>query len=212
MKKTLTFFLILCFITSSFAQKSFEGEVLYSVNAISNTPKLSSEQLNALLGNVMHYYMKGADYKSTFNGKMGQCQIYIDKDKKLYAKVLPKDSLFWADVTVNHDTIYKVELKKNDTTILGYNCDKLTFFCNDGVHIYYFNRKFRVDSKLYINHKEGNWYAYLEKSKAIALKEILQRRSMTFIITATSIEQKELDKKIFELPLDIPIAKNPTKF
>jgi len=81
MKKTLTFFLILCFITSSFAQKSFEGEVLYSVNAISNTPKLSSEQLNALLGNVMHYYMKGADYKSTFNGKMGQCQIYIDKDK-----------------------------------------------------------------------------------------------------------------------------------
>jgi len=80
------------------------------------------------------------------------------------------------------------------------------------VHIYYFNRKFRVDSKLYINHKEGNWYAYLEKSKAIALKEILQRRSMTFIITATSIEQKELDKKIFELPLDIPIAKNPTKF
>lgn len=212
MKKTLTFFLFLCFVASAFAQKNFEGEVFYSVNIVSHTAQLSSEKMNGLIGNAMHYYIKGADYKSTFNGSMGQWVIYIDKDKKLYTKISPKDSVLWIDVTVNHDTIYKTELKKNDTTILGYNCDKLTFLCNGGVQIYYFNSKFSVDPKLYVNHQEGNWYAYLERSKAIALKEVLQRKSMTYVITAISIEQKNLDKKIFELPPDIPMAKNSTKF
>lgn len=159
-----------------------------------------------MIGNEMHYYMKGSNYKSLVNGTVSQWEIYVNK--KVYVKTLTKDSALWHDVTTNHDTIYKTELKKSDTTILGYNCDKLTFVCNSGIQIYYFNSKFYVDPLLYIDHKEGNWYAYLEQAKAIALKEVIQRKYYIFIITATSVEQKNLEDKIFLLPPNLPTVKS----
>jgi len=203
MKKTLTLLILLQFsLTIAFAQKSFEGEVVYSIVIKSNTPKFTDGQLSNMMGTTQHYYMKGANYKSVLNGKLSQWEIYIGKNKKVY------DSVLWNDVTINHDTIYKVSFKKNDTTILGYKCDKLTFICNRGIEIYYFSSQFAVDPRLYINHQEGNWYAFLEKSRSIALKEIMQRKYFTFTLTALSVTRKPLDDKLFELPPNIPITKS----
>ena len=155
MKKILTLLVFHCIILSAFAQKSFEGAVIYSIDFISNNPKISSKQFRDLFGGTMHYYMKGSNYKSTFNGTFNQWEIYIDKARKIYRKTASKDTAFWHDVTLNHDTIYNISFKKNDTSILGYQCNKLTFICNGGIQIYYYSSRFFVDPKLYINHQEG---------------------------------------------------------
>lgn len=211
MKKILTLLLFHCIIPSAFAQKSFEGEVVYSIDFISRNPKISNKQFRNMFGDSMHYYMKGSNYKSTFNGTFSQWEIYINKDRKIYNKVAPKDTALWHDVTYNHDTIYKIELKKNDTSILGYKCNKLIFICKSGIQIYYYNSRFFVDPKLYINHQEGNWYAYLEKAKAIALKEVMQRKSYIFILTATSVSAKKLEDNIFTLPPHLPVRPSTSK-
>ncbi|MBS1522047.1 MAG: hypothetical protein JST50_13680 [Bacteroidetes bacterium] len=209
MKKTLTLLIFFQFFAALvFAQKSFEGEVVYSISIKSNTPKFTDAQLSSIMGTTQHYYMKGANYKSVLNGKMSQWEIYVNKNKKVYNKIASNDSILWNDVTINHDTIYKVNLKKNDTTILGYKCDKLTFTCNRGIEIYYFNPQFVVDPRLYINHQEGNWYAFLEKSRSIALKEIMQKKYFTFTLTAVSVKRKPIDDKLFELPPNMPLTKS----
>ncbi|MBV8391099.1 MAG: hypothetical protein JO080_14940 [Mucilaginibacter sp.] len=209
MNKTFILLILLQFLTTvTFAQKSFEGEVVYSVSVRSNTPKITSEKLSSMIGTKQVYYMKGANYKSVLNGNVSQWEIYIDKNKKIYNKIASNDSALWHDVTINHDTIYKVNLKKNDTTIMGYRCDKLTFNCNSGVQIYYFNSQFSVNPRLYLNHQEGNWYAFLEMSRSIALKEIMQRKYFTFTITAISVVRKPINDKLFELPPNMPLAKS----
>src|SRR5581483_2091579 len=114
--------------------------VIYSIDIKSNTPSATSEQFSRLIGNTQHYYMKGANYKSTYNGELNAWNIYVNK--KYYDKTSRKDTFYWHDVSIDHDTIYKTELKKNDTIILGYRCHKLTFVCNSGIQIYYFNAQF----------------------------------------------------------------------
>jgi hypothetical protein len=211
MKKILTLLLFQCATTIAFAQLSFEGEVVYSISVKSNVPNVTSEQLSYMIGTIQHYYMKGSNYKSTYAGTLAQWSMYIDKDKKFYEKVSTHDSIFYRDVTIDHDVITKVELKKNDTTILGYKCNKLTFTCKSGLQIYYFNSKLTVDPDLYINHQEGNWHAFLEKSKSLALKEIINKRLFTLTIIATSVKSMPIADSFFELPPGVPTAKNPAK-
>ena len=198
-------------VTLAFAQKSFEGEVIYSISLQSHMANVTDEQINSLIGDTQHYYMKGANYKSTFNGTYGLWALYIDKDKKYYEKSTLNDSVIWRDVNINHDSITNAELKKNDTTILGYRCDKLIFTCRQGLQIYYFNSQLAVDPNLYINHQEGSWYAFLEKSRSLALKEIIHKRLLTFTLTATSIKRVPIEDSLFELPPGVPLIKSRVK-
>jgi hypothetical protein len=211
MKRILTLLLFSCAFAPVIAQKSFEGEVVYSVSVKSNTPNTTTERLAGLVGTIQHYYMKGGNYKNTFNGTAGEWQICLSKNKKLYFKVLGRDTIYWQDVRVNPDTLYKTELKKNDTTILGYKCDKLIFTCSTGIQVYYFNNQFSVDPNLYTSVKYSNWYAFLEKARSIALKEIFYEKFYTITLTATSIQRRMLDDTIFKLPEGIPIVENPAK-
>ncbi|MFI5162705.1 MAG: hypothetical protein ACHQHN_15605 [Sphingobacteriales bacterium] len=153
--------------------------------------------------------MKGGNYKNTFNGTAREWQICLSKQKRLYFKILGKDTIYWQDVTSNPDTLYRTELKKNDTTILGYKCDKLIFICSTGTQVYYFTSQFSVDPNLYTNVKYSNWNEFLKKARAIALKEIFYKKFYSITLTATSIERKMLDDAIFKLPKGIPVIKNP---
>ncbi|HVV54121.1 MAG TPA: hypothetical protein VHC47_02280 [Mucilaginibacter sp.] len=155
--------------------------------------------------------MKGADYKNDYNGSYLSWELYLSKAKKVFFSKKSEDTIRWANSTIDQDTIYKAELKKNDTTILGYTCDKLTFNCKSGIQVYYFNRQFSVKPSLYTDHKEGNWYAFLKMSGSIALKEIIENKQMIFTITATSVEQKDIDDSIFQLPADKPISELPIR-
>jgi hypothetical protein len=157
----------------------------------------------------MHHFIKGANYKSTFNGLVSQWQLYRDSDKRLYNKYLTADSIFSRDVHVNHDTIYKSSLEKNDTTILGYTCDKLTFICNNGTQVYYFDSQFAIDPILYADCQEGNWYEFLKVSKSPAIKEIIRRGKIAYTLTATQIQRKQLDDDLFVLLPGIAIVEIP---
>jgi hypothetical protein len=209
MKKILFLLLSLFALTTAVAQKSFEGDVIYSINIKSNNPNVTTERLTNLVGTVQHYYMKGRNYKNTFNGKASEWQLYLNK--KLYFKLSGKDTIYWQDVTTNSDSLYKTELKKNDTTILGYQCDKLTFTCSTGIQVYYFNAQFSVDPNLYHNANYGNWYTYLKNSRSIALKEVFYKKFYTVTLTATSIAPGKLDDALFQLPEGILIIENPAK-
>jgi hypothetical protein len=213
MKKNLITLILLCITTIALAQKSFEGEVVYSISVTSNTPGVTNKQFSDLLGTKMNYYMKAANYKSIFNGKLGYWSMYIDKDKKFYEKTSKNGNnlIVWNEVNINHDTVSKIDLKKNDTTILGYQCDKVVFTCKSGLQTFYFNSRFEVDPNLYINDQEGLWYAFLEKSRSLALKQVIDNRLFTLTLTAISVERKQLDDKFFELPIGIPITESKTK-
>lgn len=200
-------FLLLLISFTSFSQ-NFEGEIVYSNTYTSKNLQLKDEQWSLMLGNTQNYLIKGGDYKSTTNGKLMQWQLYINKDNKLYNKMANSETVYWNDGSVQGDEIIKVQINKNVTEVLGYKCDEIILTCKSGVQKYYYNSKLAVDTKLFTNHKFGNWYDYLSKSNALPLKMILENPQFTTISIAIKIKPMKLDDNIFVLPIGVKIEKS----
>jgi hypothetical protein len=200
-------FLLLLISFSSFSQ-NFEGEIVYSNTYTSKTPQLRDEQWSLMLGNTQNYLIKGGDYKSITNGKLMQWQLYINKDNKLYNKMANSETVYWNDGSVQGDEIINAEINKNVAEILGYKCDEIILTCKSGIQKYYYNSKLAVDTKLFVNHKFGNWYDYLSKSNALPLKMILENTQFKTISIATEIKPMKLEINTFELPAGVITEKS----
>ena len=204
-------FLVLALVLSStygFSQ-IFEGEIIYTNSFKSKNPQLTDLQWTTMLGSTQEFYIKGGDYKSTTNGTLVQWQLYSNKDNKLYNKMSNSETVFWNDGSIQGDEVLKVEVNKSTTEILGYKCDEVILTCKSGVQKFYFNSKLAVDTKLYINHKFGNWFDYLSKSDALPLKSIIETAQFTMESVATYVKPMKLDVKLFELPAGIKTEKSP---
>jgi hypothetical protein len=187
----------------------FEGKISYANTYKSKNPKMTDQQWTSIMGSRQEYLIKGGDYKSIANGTLVQWQLYINKDNKLYNKMINSETVFWNDASDQGDEILKVEVSNGVTEILGYNCDEVVLTCKSGVQKYYFNSKLSVDTKLFSNHKFGNWFDYLSKSKSLPLKSVVETAEFTLESVATEVNRMQLDSKNFELPSGIKTAKSP---
>lgn len=208
MKKILTLALSLLTVITVFGQ-SFEGKIIYSNSYKSKNPKMTDQQWTSMMGSTQEYLIKGGDYKSIANGTLVQWQLYINKDNKLYNKMSNSETAFWNDASIQGDEILKVEVNKGVTEILGYKCDEVILTCKSGVQKYYFNSKLSVDTKLFANHKFGNWFDYLSKSNSLPLKSVIETAQFTMESVATEVKPMKLDTKTFELPAGIMTEKSP---
>ena len=200
-------FLILLISFAGLTQ-NYEGEIIYSNSYKSKTPQLKDEQLNLMLGTVQNYLIKEGDYKSSTNGSLIQWQLYINKDNKLYSKMSNSDIIYWNDGSIQGDEILKAEINKNSTEILGYKCDELILTCKSGVQKYYYSSKFSIDSKLFMNHKFGNWYDFVSRSNSLPLKIIIENAQFTLTSIATEIKPKVLETSFFTLLQGVQTAKS----
>jgi len=189
--------------------QTFEGKILYANSYKSKNPKITDQQWTSMMGSTQEYLIKGGDYKSIASGTLVQWQLYINKDNKLYNKMSNSETAFWNEASVQGDEVLKVEVNKGVTEILGYKCDEVVLTCKSGVQKYYFNSKLSVDTKLFINHKFGNWFDYLSKSNSLPLKSVIETAQFTMESIATEVKPTKLDTKTFELPALIKTEKSP---
>ncbi|MCF2443972.1 hypothetical protein L0657_08400 [Dyadobacter sp. CY345] len=209
MKKTLLIF-VTTFLTSitSFAQ-TFEGKVIYTNSYKSKIPNIADDQFTSMMGATQEYFIKNGNYKSVANGTLFQSQYYINSENKLYTKMANAEAFLWNDGSTNPDEVIKYELNKGIIDILGYKCDELVLTCKNGVQKYYFNSKFSVDSKAFVNHKFGNWYDFVSKSNSLPLKSVIENAQFSLESTATSITEMKLDNSFFTLPSNSKTMKSP---
>ncbi len=208
MKKILTIALTIVTVATVCGQ-NFEGKITYQNTYKCNIPKVTDQQLAAMMGSTQEYLIKGGDYKSSMNGTMMQWQLYINKDNKLYNKMANSETILWNNGAVNTDSILKVEINKNVTEIIGYKCDEVILTCKSGIQKYYFSSKLGVDISLYSKHTFGNWYDYLKAAKALPLKSVIESQQFTMESVATEVKPMKLDGKSFQLPENAKTAKSP---
>lgn len=208
MKKTIAIIFTVLTTITVFGQ-SFEGKIFYANTYKSKNPKMTDQQWSSMMGSTQEYLIKGGDYKTIANGTLVQWQLYINKDNKLYNKMSNAETAFWNDASVQGDVILKVEVNKGVTEILGYKCDEVILTCKSGVQKYYFNTKLSVDTKIFANHKFGNWYDYLLKANSLPLKSIIDVAQFTMESVATEVKPMKLDIKTFELPAGIKTDRSP---
>jgi hypothetical protein len=207
--KNVALIVFLFLISLHLLGQDFEGQIVYNNSYVSKNPKMSDQQWTTMMGSTQTYLIKGGDYKSVTNGTLLQWQLYINKENKLYLKMSNSETALWNDASVQGDEVLKAEEKKSVTDVLGFKCDEIILTCKSGLQKYYFSSKLAVDTKLYLNHKFGNWYDYLSKSNALPLKSIIETAQFTIESTATEIRPMKVDYKEFELPIGMKTEKSP---
>lgn len=208
-KHFVALLLVVATADNTLQAQDFAGKVIYSNSYKSKIPNVPDEQLNSMMGTTQEFFIKNGDYKSSLNGSFLQWQIYINKDNKLYTKMSNSASVLWNDGAVNADEVLKTELNKNAIEILGHKCDELVLTCKSGIQKYYYSNAFKIDPKLYENHKFGNWSEFIAKAKALPLKIIIDSPQFVLESTATEIKPMELAATMFELPVDSKLEKSP---
>jgi hypothetical protein len=202
---------ILCLFLSTITAfcQPFEGKITYTNTFKTKNTKISDQQWTTMLGSNQEYFIKGGDYKSITNGTFVQWQQYSNAENRLYIKMANTETLLWNDGSIQGDEVLKVEINKKVTEILGYKCDEVILTCKSGVQKYYFNSKLAVKTKLFANHKFGNWFDYLSNSNALPLKSIIDTAQFTMESIATEVKPMKLDPKMFELPAGVKTEKSP---
>ena len=208
MRKAINFIVATLLTISSFGQ-NFEGKILYDNVYKSKMPNVTDEQFTAMMGSQQEYSIKDGDYKSVANGSFFQWQLYVNKDNKLYNKMSNSETLLWNDGAVNADQVLKAEVHKAVTTIAGYECDEIVLTCKTGIQKYYYSSKLGVDPELFANHKFGNWYDFVSRSKALPLKMVVDNGQFTLESTAKEVRSEKLDKQLFSLSPDVKTMKSP---
>lgn len=198
--KTIKWVTLMLSISSFAHGQTFEGKIIYKNEYKSKMANVADDQFSSMMGTTQEYYIKGGNYKSSTNGTFMQWQLYINGDNKLYSKMSSSPNISWTDCTVNADEMVNLQINKKVTTVLGHLCDELILTCKSGVQKYYFNSKYRIDSKLYTKHKFGNWNEIVSRTNAVPLKMIIDSPQVSWECVAVQIIPMTLDSKIFELP------------
>jgi hypothetical protein len=208
LKKASILIVLISSCVLSFAQ-NFEGKITYQSTFKSKIPNVTDELFTSMMGSAQDYVIKGGNYKNITNGTLVQWQIYVNKDNKLYSKLANSPNILYNDGSENKNEVIKAEVNKNAVTILGYKCDELILTCKDGVQKFYYNEKIKVDPALFQNHKYGNWYEVLTRTKSLPLKMIIEHPQFSSEMTASNITAEKVDDKTFELPANVAIEKSP---
>ncbi|MBS7564283.1 hypothetical protein KHS38_07685 [Mucilaginibacter sp. Bleaf8] len=201
---TVGLYLISCI---AYAQ-SFEGKIIYHNTYKSKSPNINDKQYTDMLGDTQKYSIKGGNYKSEVNGRMILWQLYNAHDGRIYSKMSITPTVLFNDESSNKDEVLSSEIHKNAAIILGYKCDELLLQCKSGVQKYYYSSKLPVDSKLYANHKFGNWNVVMAKINAVPLKMEIDNNQLTLISVATEIKPMKINNSFFELPANTPVQKS----
>lgn len=211
MSKIIILFITLSFfsVCKVYSQKNlFQGIIIYDMDYSDKTGQMDEVQSEQYLGNEQKYFIRESQYKSVMNGLLNVTQLYTGKDT-LYSTIKGTDTILYIDTKFQKEKVISSIIKKNQLSVLGYNCNSLELTTSDGIIKYYFNEALRIDKDLYVNHKKGFWYFCLDKTNgALPIKCVTETSDFKLIITAKKIDIKDLDDSDFELPKNLPIIKS----
>lgn len=207
--KHLIFTFAFALLTLFASAQYFEGKVVYQNKYTSKVSTVSDAQLASMIGSIQNWYIKGGSYRSETDGTYLIWQIYNNQDNKIYTKTSNSNNVFYSDAAISKSENIDIAITKNALTVLGYDCDQLILTTKQGSVTFYYSSKLPVNSKLFVNHKFGDWYAYLAQANAVPLKMVMETPQMTVISTATEVKPMKLNAAMFTLPAGAEQVKSP---
>jgi hypothetical protein len=210
--KKFQLFIILFFITNSYAQEYFKGIVNYKISYESLNENIPVNFFEIQIGTSMTAYVKEDRYAMIYHGKgeLGWTKTIVRLDEGYtYTEYEKNDTIVKEKFGSQEETLIEFKRNKNDKKIiLDESCESITLIhkSNDPDEFfaethgkYYFNPKYKLNPKHYKNYTDGFWNLYVKESEAISLRnEIELRPLLKAIQEAESISQENIPKKIFE--------------
>jgi len=209
----ISFFLF--FSKISICQDFFEGIITYKIDTeLMQEDHLYNDYYSQKYGDTMVVYLhKEGYFKREYigSGKMGyDWTIYDVTKNEYYGKWKSMDSIFFYNCNEVITELMSFN-KGPDKKILGKNCKSIIVrsfepkLKENLSQIFYYSGDEKVSPDVFSKFKDG----YLDKvysgSKSHILEWEFEQPYVRVKFTAVSIEKKNLDQKIFELPKGIPL-------
>ncbi len=211
MKKILSIFLVLSALAlQSYAQKSFEGTITFSMKVMGS----GAEMMAAFMPTGSIHQYKGADYLMKFEGGMMGSMMgdILMKDGVVYAVKTDEKTAYKFEDEANGEAPPKPNISKEDEVIeiLGYKCQKYlaeTETPQGPVSVYVWATQDLKIAKPKTSGKSSMMMSsslFMEGVDGVVLKKMTNIDAMgmtlTTVETVTEIKAGKLSKKLFVIP------------
>ncbi len=181
-------------------RQSFEGTIVYRIEAQSKTPNISTENLQKLYGKQMALSIQGNKYRMSYSGLDLREVFYLGSTNKQYALRNDVDTLFITNCTEEKRHLVSSTITAQTAVVLGHKCSVLTNNLGATQNQYWFDSSIYIDPSNFKNHKFGYFNVYYEKAKSPYLKYVYNGANFSLTYTAISVQEKKLSTSVFQLP------------
>lgn len=192
--KNFTTILLTCFLVISCSKINFfKGIIESDVRLIPLVDTLNMDDFLATNGTRLTSIYNNGNFIYQLNAKNVEIYFFDVNSGKYYLKTKSSDALSYWDKDYSFSKVTGIKLKKNDTSILGYLCDKLEYdeiYSNSLKvhHITYFNQSdFLINPVWYKDFKLGGYNEIMKITKAIPLLDIAEYPWIRFEYAATKV-------------------------
>jgi hypothetical protein len=192
--KRLTIILLTCLSAISCTDNYFTGIIESDIRLIPLVDTLKMNDFIATNGTkITGIYNKG-NFVFKMNAENVEIFFFDVNSGKYYLKNKNSDALSYWDKDYSFSKVTNIQVKRSDTTILGYLCDKIEYdetYTNSSLivhHLAYYNQKdFLINPYWYIDFKLGGYNEIMKVTKAIPLLDIAEYPWIRFEYAATKV-------------------------
>lgn len=193
--KTLAIFLLTCFIVLSSCSKKnyFTGIIESDVRLIPLVDTLNINKFLATNGTKVTGIFNNGNFIYKMNAENVELYFFDLSSGKYFLKTKNSDELTYWDKDYSFSKVTNIKLQPNDTSILGYPCDKIEYdeIYNNSLivhHIAYYNQSnFLINPEWYKDMKLGGYNEIMKITKAIPLLDIAEYPWIRFEYAAAKI-------------------------
>lgn len=209
--KTITVLLLL-FVSISYGQDYFEGQIEYKIEYETLNPNISKDYLSREFGDSFTAFVQEDRYAMIYHatGELGWMKIIVRLDEGYsYTEYEKKDTISKTKFGLEKSKLLKFEHNPDDKKkVLGELSESITLeyesldpdsFITVFKGKYYFNTKYKLNPKLYENYTDGFWNLFVKKSKSISIRN--ETEFYPYFKTnqeAVTIDKKKIPSNIFE--------------
>ncbi|WP_299255455.1 hypothetical protein [uncultured Aquimarina sp.] len=212
MQKLTKTILFLLFISNIYGQEYFEGQIEYKIEYEPINPNIPKGYLSTELGDSFTAFVQEDRYTMIYHGKgeLGWMKVIVRLDEGYsYTEYEKKDTISKTKFGLDKDKLLKFSHNPDDKKIIMDElCESITInyqpsdpksFFKTFRGKYYFNPKYKLNSKLYENYTDGFWNLFVKESNSISIRN--ETEFYPFFKTtqeAISIDEKKIPSKTFE--------------
>ncbi|MBA6378972.1 MULTISPECIES: hypothetical protein [unclassified Colwellia] len=197
--KFLPLILLTLISLNSYAKKSFEGVITYSISAISLNKSVSDSEVQNIYGYEMKtYYKEGFTKIEKSNDNVWE--VYISKENKQYVRFRNSNKVETFDGSDETRTLASIKIKSSDLTILGYKTQLLTIQYQDGsISKYWYSSDIYVEPEQFKKLKFAFLNKYWEKAQSPYLKHERISDVSKVVYLATNVKEQAISNEKFRV-------------
>jgi hypothetical protein len=199
MKKVLSFFIAFFCAFAAFAQKNFEGVLVYRDNVVSKMDGVSNTTWKKILhlSDQITVFVKDGNFRHT--SAITDSYVFPTKGRSYY-KFKGYDTLYYVNTATDTAALISVTKNADKKMIAGYSCNSITIKTSEATYTYFYSAAIYTNPERTQNYHKERQDVFYKETSSLFLGLQQETAYYTYSESCIQVEQKAVDAGNFELP------------